>query len=510
MNDNIDYNLVLSELKEMVGDDYVSSHPAILNCHTRDFTTMPSGRPNIVVMPGSTKDVQELQKISHKHGVPVVVMSTGFNHGGLALSQRGGLMVDLRRMNKMEIDEESLTATIGPAVQARTLYRECKKVKTAGDLELKPSLALSFASVSVLSNYVSAGGGGWAGKYGANSTLIVDMTWVLPNGEILKTGPGGIPNVGKLGVPTSPGPNIAGMFINASGTFGICTEMTIKIFVDKEKHEKWFLAILFNDDDDRACEIMIDLYYAIANSNIHDATYKTHSGLLAQSSAFLTNDDPLDLVSMMPTQPLVIILQGLDEEELEIKSKLIEDMCVERGMSVADPYDLGFGALVEPENFKGSFGIHGNNQCAYKGCFQFCGFTCKMEDIPQIWKEWKEISKRYWALKHERVEEEVFMSGFNTQGPLPFGRVGVFEVDWWWNHGDPEEIKRATQIVQKFNEFGLKKKGVLFRNNMGGGFIALPHWGVYFDLLKGTKDIMDPQNIMNPDVLPIGNDYLEI
>jgi FAD/FMN-containing dehydrogenase len=213
---------------------------------------------------------------------------------------------------------------------------------------------------------------------------------------------------------------------------------------------------------------------------------------------------------MMPKQPLVIIIQGLDEEELKIKSKIIKDMCVERGMDIADPYELGFGALVVKDNFKGSFGVAGNNQCSYKGAFQFCGFMCKMEEIPRIWKEWKEISERYWAMKHERPKEEVMMSGFNTQGPLPFGRIGVFEVDWWWDHGDPEEIKRATQIVRKFNEYALKNKGPLFRNNMGAGELVLPYWGVYYDLLKKTKDLLDPKNIMNPDVLPIGSDYLEV
>ena len=102
------------------------------------------------------------------------------------------------------------------------------------------------------------------------------------------------------------------------------------------------------------------------------------------------------------------------------------------------------------------------------------------------------------------------MSGFNTQGPLPFGRLGVFEVDWWWNHGDPEDIKRAAQIVRKFNEFGLKNKGALFRNNFSGGEVALPCWGIYYEILKKIKDTMDPDNIMNPDVLPVGSDYLRV
>ncbi|MCU0822921.1 MAG: hypothetical protein MUC95_10705 [Spirochaetes bacterium] len=93
---------------------------------------------------------------------------------------------------------------------------------------------------------------------------------------------------------------------------------------------------------------------------------------------------------------------------------------------------------------------------------------------------------------------------------MVFGRFTPFEIDWWWDHGDPEEIKRAAMIVKKFNEFALKWGGPLFRNNGGAGEIVLPHWGIYFDLLKQTKDMIDPKNIMNPDVLPIGKDYIQI
>jgi hypothetical protein len=134
----------------------------------------------------------------------------------------------------------------------------------------------------------------------------------------------------------------------------------------------------------------------------------------------------------------------------------------------------------------------------------------KMEDVPAIWKEWKEINKRYWSYKHDRPEEETMMAGFNLQGPMTFGRLGPMEVDWWWNHGDPEDIKRAALITRKFNEFAAKKGCFLFRNNFGGGHIALPLWGVYYDLLKETKNLFDPKNIMNPDVLPIGSDFLEV
>ncbi len=509
MKEYDDFSEILDAIKEKIGSEFATDERAVANCYSRDFTTVAAGSPNIVVMPGSTEDVQAVIKIADEYEVPVVVMSTGFNHGGLTLCQRGGILMDLRRMRNMEVDEESMTVTVGPAVQARTLYFELLKVKTFYDLPLRVPLSLSFGSTSVLANYVSNGGSGWAGKYGENVTLITNMKWVLPDGEIVVTGAGAIPNSGNVGVSGGPGPDLSGLLLNSNGTMGICTEITIKLFPDK-KFEGAYMASSFDDDDDTACEAIIDLYYEIAQSNIQDVTYKNHPGITAQMTGSMADDDPLDLVDMMPRQPLAMIIQGLTQEELDMKVEIFREMCERRGMAFADPANMGFAALINYDNMKGTLGIDGNNICSYKGAFQFCAFMTKMEKIPEIWKEWKKISRRYWASKFDRPYEETLMSGFNLQGPMVFGRFTPFEIDWWWDHGDPEDVKKATLIVKKFNEFALKNGGSLFRNNFGAGEMVLPHWGVYFDLLKDLKNMIDPKNIMNPDCLPIGNDYLEV
>ena len=509
MIEHQDYSEIVDELTEAIGAEYVSDKAAVLNCYSRDMTPVASGRPHVVVMPGSTEEVQAVVKIADKYETPIVVMSTGFNIGGLTICQRGGILMDLRRMRKLEIDEESMTVTVEPAVQARTIYFELKNRKTFYGLPLRVPLSLSVGSTSVLGNYVSNGGSGWAGKYGENITLITKTKWVLPDGEILETGAGAIPNSGNVGVSGGPGPDISGMFLNASGTMGICTEITIKLFVDKP-FEGAYMASSFDTDDDAACEQIIDLYYEIAQSNIQDVTYKNHPGITAQMTGCMANDDPLDLVDLQPKHPLAMVVQGLTQEEVDIKVDVFKEMCVRRGMAFADPVNLGFGALMSMDNFKGCLGVNGNNICSYKGSFNFSAFLTKMENVPQIWKEWKEISRRFWSLKHERPYEETLMCGFNLQGPMVFGRFTPFEIDWWWDHGDPEEIKRAALIVRKFNEFALKWGGCLFRNNSGAGEIVLPHWGIYYDLLKETKNMIDPKNIMNPDVLPIGSDYLQV
>ena len=63
------------------------------------------------------------------------------------------------------------------------------------------------------------------------------MTWVLPNGEMLEVGPSAIPQVGNLPLHYCPGPEINGMFFNADGLFGICTELTAKLYPEPDNVE---------------------------------------------------------------------------------------------------------------------------------------------------------------------------------------------------------------------------------------------------------------------------------
>jgi len=98
---------VHDKLVEALGAEWVSDDPAILTCYFRDFTARVGKWPNLVVLPSTTEEVQAVMRIAHEHRIPVVPYSTGFNHGGTALPQWGGILVDLKRMDKvLSVDEE--------------------------------------------------------------------------------------------------------------------------------------------------------------------------------------------------------------------------------------------------------------------------------------------------------------------------------------------------------------------------------------------------------------------
>ncbi len=507
---------VKEKISRAIGAEWVSDNPADLSSYGRDFTIFSGERPNLVAMPASTEEVQEIVRIACEHGIPVVPQCSGFNHGGLSIPRKGGILVDLRRMDQVcSIDEESMTVTVSPGIRMRYVWWEAVKHRATEGFHLKPILPMTFGSVSLLSNYVARGGAGMAVKYGLNADLCTDMTWVLPNGEILKVGASAIPGVGRIPLHYSPGPDLFGMFFNADGMFGICTELTAKLYPERdnaEELEEIISCANFGEDHHRAFCLAVDAIREIAQENVADFMYKAHPGMVALT--VVSNMQGLTVrgvIGMCPQHPLSILVCGYDREEVELKKEVVLEIAAKHDLTVMDPSmfgsDLG-QAAGRTDALKKSLGIRDNFLGAYQGAFQWTACFMKLEKIPQYAVEYEELVRKYWKTSAPRISVEHAMTGTDIQGPLPFARFSGVEVDFWWDPGNPEAVKRANLVMHKAHKLMLKHGGFLYRNMFGAGEYHLPLWGEYYDMLRKTKKAFDPANLMHPDVLPLTEDYV--
>ncbi len=506
---------VLEKLRECVGEDWVSDNPVDLISHGRDFTVFSGERPNIVILPETKEQIQQVMRIAYEHGIPVVPQTTGFNHGGLTISRKGGILVDLRRMDQVcTVDEETMTATVSPAVRMRSVWWEAVKHKAIEGVHLKPILPLTMGSVSLLSNYVARGAPGTAAKHGNATEVTVKMTWVLPNGEIFELGPGVIPGVGNLPIQYCPGPEINGMFFNADGQFGICTELTTKLYPEYDnvvELEELLTGSGFEPDGHKLFCKIIDATYEVARENITEFMYKGHPGAFALGIASkMEGISVKEALDMAPRHPLALMVSGYDAEEIAIKKEILKEILDRHGMFIMDPNMFGeeLADMMSTDPLKMALGIKDNFAGSYKGAFQWTAAQVKMDLLPEISLEYEKLVKKYWKTSDPTVTVEHAMTDTAVQGPLPYGRCGPCEFDYWWDQGNPEEVKRATTMIHKTNRLLLKFGGSLWRNMFGAGEYHLPMWGKYYEILKETKAAFDPANLMHPDVLPLTDDYV--
>ena len=83
--------------------------------------------PDLVVLPRSARQVSEIVKLANRQRIPVVPRAGGTGLADGAVPLRGGIMVDVKRMDQIkEIDMADRTVTVGPGINMQTLNRRLK------------------------------------------------------------------------------------------------------------------------------------------------------------------------------------------------------------------------------------------------------------------------------------------------------------------------------------------------------------------------------------------------
>ncbi|HET7007563.1 MAG TPA: FAD-binding oxidoreductase [Candidatus Binatia bacterium] len=177
--------------------------------------------PVCAVAPVSTAEVQQLVRFANREKLPIVPFGGGSGLMGGALSIRPGLVLDLRRMNRIiHIDVGSRSARV-----------QAGAVLEAVDLALNPDGFILghdpwTVPVATIGGAISTNSVGYrAGIYGSMGEQVLGLEAVMPTGEVLQTRP-----VAKH----SAGLNLNALLIGGEGCFGIVTEATIRIFPKPE------------------------------------------------------------------------------------------------------------------------------------------------------------------------------------------------------------------------------------------------------------------------------------
>ena len=226
---------VYEVLEEIVGPDNITEEPATLDSYAYQWmaelvTNVTDGgkfldRAEAVVMPGSAEEVQAIVKACNQHKLKFHVFSTGW--GPWAASPgKGQILLDLRRMDRIiEIDEQNMFAVVEPYVVAGQLQAEAMKVG------LNNHISGAGAGTSVLANACCFQGGGPDCMYFASpQDSILSIEWVMPTGEILRTGSLG----SGLGwfCAEGPGPSTQGVVrgaLGGAGGWGVVTKIAIRL-----------------------------------------------------------------------------------------------------------------------------------------------------------------------------------------------------------------------------------------------------------------------------------------
>jgi hypothetical protein len=221
---------IFNAFEAALGEGNVKDNPATVNAYFGDWlppkTLGMSMPPEFVVLPNGTMEVQAVIKICNRHKIPFIPV--GSNQWSLtsAPNRPNTVLIDCKRMGTIhEIDEKNMYAVIEPLVSLAQLHAEANK---RGLYIGSPEAS---AQSSAVAGHLFQGMWGVGYRLGVAYRNILGIEWVLPNGEILRTGSfSQDSDNGFWG--EGPGPDLRGMlrgYAGAMGGVGMVTRMAVKL-----------------------------------------------------------------------------------------------------------------------------------------------------------------------------------------------------------------------------------------------------------------------------------------
>ena len=173
--------------------------------------------PDMVARPRTTAEVATILAWANERAVSVTPRGAGWGYVGGAITNRGGVLLSLDRLNAIrEISGDDFVAVVEAGVLTGDLQ---EAVKARGLFYPPDPASLKYSSIG--GNIAANAGGPRCLKYGVTRHYVLGLEVVLPDGRILQLG--GRTHKNKTGF------DLLGLFVGSEGMLGVVTGATLRL-----------------------------------------------------------------------------------------------------------------------------------------------------------------------------------------------------------------------------------------------------------------------------------------
>ena len=207
-------SVLQKKLMDLLQDRFTTSDSVLVNFAKGEDAYDPV-KSEAVVFPNSNEELSEVLKLCNEHKTPVVPYGTGTSLEGHAVGNPDGITISLEKFDKiLSVNAEDFDCRVQANVTREQLNEYLKDKGVFFPIDPGANAALGgMASCSA--------SGTMAVKYGTMRTVVMGLTVILANGDIIKTG--------TRAKKTSAGYNLTNLFVGSEGTLGIITEVHLKL-----------------------------------------------------------------------------------------------------------------------------------------------------------------------------------------------------------------------------------------------------------------------------------------
>jgi len=445
---------LLEELRGLLGDRATASR-AVREHHGKDESYFPYAPPDAVVFPESTEDVRGVVDLCRRHRTPLIPFGVGTSLEGHVLAIRGGVCVDLSRMNKvLVVHEADLDAVVQAGVTRKQLNEHIRH--TGLFFPVDPGADATLGGMAA-----TRASGTNAVRYGTMRENVLAMTVVLADGRVITTS--------RRSRKSAAGYELTRLFVGSEGTLGIITELTVRLYAVPEAISA---AICSFPDIAGAVNTVIQTLQAgipIARSEALCAT--TMKAINAYSK------------TRYREQPTLFLEFHGTRGAVEEQARLVQDIARENG-------GMDFEWTTKPEERNRLWTARHQ---AYFACLQLRpGSRAVSTDVCVP------ISRLTECIVE--TSEDIARASM----PIPlFGHVGDgnFHCEILIRPDDEAELEEARRFNERVVNRALAMEGTCTGEH-GIGFGKMrslqKELGEAVDLMASIKRAIDPENLMNP------------
>ena len=444
-------------LIDIVGDGNYTDNLIDLISYSKDASEH-GHRPDAAVWPATVEEISAILKLANKDRFPVVPRGAGTSLAGLAVPEKGGVILDLGRMNKIiSVSVADRLAVVQPGV----VYEALERALAPHGFFFPPDPASG--TVATLGGNVATNAGGIKGaKYGTTKDYVLSLQIVLPDGRVMRTG--------SKCMKSSSGYDLTKLFVGSEGTLGVVTEITLKI---NPKPSLTATAMAtFEDLEDAGRAVSEIMHSGILPSALEVVDQQT---LIAINQNTDLNLPEVEAILIAETD-------GHTREETQFQLNKVIEIFKKNNASTVKHAATKEEAEVLWTARKSAYAVMSriNNSLAVED------LSVPMSKVPNILKTISDLAKKY-DLKIPTV-------GHAGDGNL--------HPTISYDSTNPDEVNRVEQAAAELFEKVIELDGTLTGEHGIGlakaPFMHLEHDPVAIDVMRFIKKSFDPNNILNP------------
>jgi D-lactate dehydrogenase (cytochrome) len=443
------------DLASLLGDRYTRSE-GVRAQYARGESFAQAYLPDAVAFPITTEEVREIVLACRSHRVPIVASGAATSLEGHIAAVRGGVALNLSRMNQIiEINEEDLDCRVEAGVTREELNSYLRDRGLFFPID--PG-----ANATIGGMAATRASGTNAVRYGTMAANVIGLTIVQPDGEVIR--------IGNRARKSAAGYDLTRLYIGSEGTLGIITEVSLRLFGIPEAVASATSAFTDLRDAVAAVTVLIQLGVPLARIEFLD-----EQQIRASNSYSHLN---------LPEMPhLFLEFHGADAE-VEAQVERVGAIVREHGGS-----DFAWATAGEARN-----ALWRARHNAYFAATQ-------LRPGAQVWSSDVCVPISHLVEAVVSVREDIDRN--NLLAPI-IGHVGDgnFHVLFCLDPNDQDERSRAEAVYDRMIEHAIACGGTCTGEHgiglMKRHHMLKEHGAATVETMRTIKRALDPLDLMNP------------